>query len=251
LTALGAIGAVALLVSPVGFQLFATLTKDNHSGIPWPFWVPFLLGSAPLIVALYVMFVWLRAFMRREAKPLPSLIYSSAENRTTTSSNRTAEPTSVEFEEAYCELLRDAISNKERKVVVVIDNLDRLEKDDAKDVWSTLRTFFDKPLRHEDWFRKTWILVPFDKTSLTQAGEDEESRDTTRSPFIEKTFQAFFRIPPALLTNWEAYLIQQLELAFPEHKGTGEFHDIFRLYDYLREPLSEAPTPRQIKLFVK
>ncbi len=248
LTGLGALGALALLASPVSFQLFSIFTKDNKAGITLPQWVLFGFGSAPLLLSLYILLMWLRSYMQRNPRPIPSLIYSASENRTVTNTSRTAEPTSVEFEQAYCDLLRDAIGDSNRKVVLVIDNLDRLEATDAKAIWATLRTFFDKPIRSEPWFHKTWILVPFDseglKSSQTTGG------DTPANPFVEKTFQAFFRVPAPLLSNWEAYLYQQLAIALPHHKGSDEYHDIFRVYDNLKRLPSDTPTPRQLKLFV-
>lgn len=252
LTGLGAFGALALLLSPVGFQLFSAFTRDNKVVITWPIWTLFGLGTAPLIMGLVVLLVWARSYMQRKHRPFPSLIYSASENRVVTNTSRTAEPTSIEFEQAYCDLLRDAIGESDRKLLVVIDNLDRLDPADAKAIWATLRTFFDKPLRNEPWFHKTWILVPFDGDGLRTLRSSTSGTGVNgdANPFVEKTFQAFFRVPAPLLSNWEAYLYQQLAIALPRHAGSSEFHDIFRVYDNLKELPSDTPTPRQLKLFV-
>ena len=252
LTGLGAFGALALLLSPVGFQLFSAFTRDNKVAITWPIWTLFGLGTAPLIMGLVVLLTWARSYMQRKHRPFPSLIYSASENRVVTNTSRTAEPTSIEFEQAYCDLLRDAIGESDRKLLVVIDNLDRLDPADAKAIWATLRTFFDKPLRSEPWFHKTWILVPFDGDSLRtpRSSTSDTGVNGDVNPFVEKTFQAFFRVPAPLLSNWEAYLHQQLAIALPCHAQSNEFHDIFRVYDNLKELPSDTPTPRQLKLFV-
>ncbi len=193
LTGIGALGAFALLLSPVSLQVFALLSANyKNEATPWFIYIFFTLGSAPLLIAITMLVCW--ALDRKKDRngkkiPLPSLIYSSSENRVVGESYKTADPTTVEFEKAYCELLHDALSGNDQKVVIVVDNLDRLEPDDATSVWSTLRTFFDKQLRAADWFDRTWILVPFDEAALARTRSDD--KDTVVNPFVEKTFQAF------------------------------------------------------------
>jgi hypothetical protein len=67
--------------------------------------------------------------------------------------------------------------------------------------------------------------------------------------FLDKAFQATFRVPPVILTNRREFLLSQLRVAFPKH-AEAEFHNIFRLYDRLAFTGKEGATPRNIKIFV-
>jgi len=245
LEVIGLLGAFALVLSPVAFQLFGVVTKNVTGGITTGFWFIFALGASPLFVALYILLKWWRSYLHGEIQSLPAIIYSSSENEVTTASDRTPEPTSVEFEKTYCDLLKETIGKRNRRLVIVIDNLDRVGAEDARKIWSTLRTFFDKVLREEPWFEKTWIMLPFDEQALSGTNGAGQVDD----PFIEKTFQAFFRVPPVLLTNWGAFLKEQLHTALPLHSAE-DFQEVFRIYDYLKVNDGEPPTPRELKLFV-
>ena len=51
------------------------------------------------------------------------------------------EPTSVEFEDWFVALLGQALANSDRKLILILDNLDRVDKMDALAIWSTLQVF--------------------------------------------------------------------------------------------------------------
>jgi hypothetical protein len=56
---------------------------------------------------------------------------------------------------------------KRRRVVLVLDNLDRVEASDALSVWSTLQTFLGRAGAHHDrWFKQLWVLVLYDPRGI-------------------------------------------------------------------------------------
>lgn len=248
----GAFGALSLVLAPIGLALSSFL-KDV-TGTSHPKWtvVAFSLTLAPLAWALLLLIRWGYLRSQNQKVPLPSLTYTSNEDRKITESNLTPEPTSVEFESDYSDLLTDALGDKHRKILFVIDNLDRLSDDDAKAVWSTLRIFFDAPLRNKPWYQNVWILVPFDERAVARLWENGNGTKEIRkgAQFIEKTFQAFFRVPPPILTGWERFILSQLQMALPGHKNDPQLRTIFYFYDQMRPPSSPVPTPRELKLFV-
>lgn len=104
------------------------------------------------------------------------------------------EPTSVEFQYTFKKLLQKAFEGSEdKKLIVVMDNIDRIDPRKTLDIWSTMRSFFDFP--NEEWVEQLWLIVPFDKKSikelwnarktekqsakleLSAIGEDEDSED--------------------------------------------------------------------------
>lgn len=160
------------------------------------------------------------------------------------------------------------MANQRRRLLVVVDNLDRVDARDAVAIWATMRTFFDFDTRgRRPWLGRLWLLVPFDEGSVGKlwAGQTvfpvpdasaahvnyssgPSLADVARS-FTEKTFQVTFRVAQPVLSTWYDFLVKQLKLAFPAH-SEKDFHLVYRIYD-LREVVgSRPPTPREIKLFV-
>lgn len=252
LTKWGIAGAASLLIAPVALQLYQKIHFEWH-----PYWEGFALcmSALPLIVAIMLIVSWyVEEHHKPEAKrkPLPSLIFTSAENKITTKTSKTPDPTSVEFEKYYCDLLKESLGNNERRLVIVVDNLDRIDHDDARSIWATLRVFFDSSTDSSaDWHQRVWVLVPFDPEAINdlwQSSEYDAAKPAIAKHFLEKTFQATFRVPPIILSNWENYLLAQLRIAFPKHTS-GEFHLIFRIYDRLAVAGAVTPTPRNLKIF--
>lgn len=255
LTWWGAAGALSLLLAPVALQVYQKIQYRYH---PWWDGVALVISTAPLIVGITLLIYWLTAERRKpedRRKPLPSLLFTSTENNITSITSRTPDPTSVEFEKHYRNLLTDVLDGNQRRILLVVDNLDRVNHDYARSIWAALRVFFDPSVSNSSgWHTRVWVLVPFDPEAISDLWETDGSREPTNPSdlshhFLEKTFQATFRVPPIILLCWKDYLLRQLRTAFPHHSDS-EFHTIFRLYDRLRLYPNESITPRNLKVFV-
>ena len=76
---------------------------------------------------------------------------------------QTPDPTSVEFEAVFRDLLDEALKDKGRKLLLVVDNLDRVEPSDALSIWSTLQTFLGhSDYQRPEWINRLWVLIPYD-----------------------------------------------------------------------------------------
>ena len=97
------------------------------------------LSLLPIIISLIVWAVfnvipfflkWVHkdyANIIRNKYPDPfKLIAQEFDRETTTKTTTTPEPTSVEFEDTFSNLVLEAFSSHKRKVVIVLDNLDRI-----------------------------------------------------------------------------------------------------------------------------
>lgn len=256
LTIPGAIGAISLLLVPLAVQMYLKNTYAEHR--PWDI-TGLVFSVLPAALALFMLAWWLLTQSWRQKKDrrsIPSFISTGTESTTISETSKTADPTSVEFEKHYSELLTEAMAGNDRRLVIVVDNLDRITHDDARSIWATLRVFFDPSVDGSaGWHKRVWILVPFDPEAINDlwevAPENNGSRASMSRHFLEKTFQASFRVPPIILSNWENFLVTQLRSAFPSSNHTDdEFHTIFRLYDQLKPTDNGPPTPRNLKLFV-
>lgn len=200
----------------------------------------------------------------------------------------TPEPSSIEFEIRFRQVLTAVLGCTEpqrpgaaeeqqtakrsgdetEKLLIVLDNLDRLPAEEATRAFATLRIFLENR-KHEEWMKRLWLLVPYDAKSLRASpreyGASDESAQVIEDSFLEKFFQARFRLPQPVLLKWRKYLKDRLKEVLEGHadEADGDLLDgVVRLFEQARKndlitPLNQTkaaryafPTPREIKLFV-
>ena len=79
--------------------------------------------------------------------------------------------------------------------------------------------------------KKLWDISDEAHASPTELGEH----------FMEKAFQAMFRVPRPMLSQWKSFLIGALGSAMPQH-SPDDFGRVYGIYDLFRAGAS--PTPR-------
>ena len=86
----------------------------------------------------------------------------------------TPDPTSVEFESTFRDLMREALSSDSaRRLVLVVDNLDRVSADDARSIWATLQTFLHHSHdNREPWLDSLWVLLPYDRDGIARLWDE-------------------------------------------------------------------------------
>ena len=272
----------ALLV-PLGTALVAGslqrgVTFAASPPINWGLFIGLALSVAPLFV-VFGKLVWRfvrttrirsettghRDFRQNQDKKDTdalsewALLTGNAISETQQDTTESPEPTSIEFEDEFRRLMAAAMLGSEsRKAVLVLDNLDRVGPEDAFSIWSTLQTFLqDRSTRIEEWFKKIWIIVPYDKSGLRRLwiarGADSGDSDSNHfdgiaESFIDKSFQIRFEVPPPVLSNWKRYLSQLVNDALPQH--VKDAHDIYRIFNHCIAKQTGPPTPRELKLYV-
>lgn len=164
----------------------------------------------------------------------------------TQETTETPEPTSIEFEARFRDLMQECLSKDiSRKIVIIVDNLDRIDEAFALSIWSTLQTFLqDRTMKKDGWFSQLWIIVPYDRKGIQKlwsSSEDVSDKEVVNS-FIDKSFQLIFESPPLVLSNWKDYLINLLKKALPDHtkKKNLKKHIVFIISPLLPQ---ESPQP--------
>lgn len=183
--------------------------------------------------------------------------------------------TSLSFERLFKTLVRRALqADNDRRLVIVIDNLDRLSVEDALKVWTTMRVFLEMERDDAPWLDRFWLVVPYDRTALaeiwngdttspaqptgtqaTATGDDNEKKSPTihhsrPSSFLDKTFAIRFDVPPLLLANWEKALARYLRKALGEDLSEATIKGVSVLSRRFASEQNHPPTPRHLKLFV-
>ena len=171
----------------------------------------------------------------------------------------TPDPTSVEFESTFRDLMREALgSDSSRRLVLVVDNLDRVSADDARSIWATLQTFLHHSHdNREPWLDSLWVLLPYDRDGIARLWDESATvvNDETQPPatladsFIDKSIQVRFEVPLPLLSDWRAYLESTLRLALPDC-GEADSYTAYRPYAHRLADSDRAPSPREIKQYV-
>jgi hypothetical protein len=180
------------------------------------------------------------------------LLTGQATTESRTLVTETPDPTSVEFETLFRELCSEGLRDPERRLVLVIDNLDRVAPGDALAIWSALQTFVQhRGTERPAWALRLWLVVPFDPAGISRLwASDAPGRDVsgTVSSFLNKTFQVRFQIPPPTILHWRDYLRTALVEALPAHHE-DDFHGVYRAFA-LHRGHDVQPTPRDLRLFV-
>ena len=270
LTRAGIWFALTLLIIPVGSALISAGAALLASKSASETWALALLGIGifgVLAPAIYYGIMATVRHCRRESEArgseegrglseFPALVTGQASTESRTIVTQTPDPTSVEFESIFRSLLDEALADEDRKLLLVIDNLDRVQPSDALSIWSTLQTFLGhSDYRQADWIDRLWVLIPYDGNAILRLweGTGNDGTDATHAAlatsFLEKTFPIRFRVPPLLLLNWRDFLQEALQQALPKHQE-ADFHDVFRSFAITRGLETSAPTPRDVKTFV-
>jgi len=256
-------GIAALLV-PLGAALvgeFASRVTLQWTGrICVEFWLGAVLSLAPLWVFLYYLV----------AKKDRHFLTAESTEEITSETSLEEERSSVEFARYFDEII-GAIKACFDKIVMVIDNLDRIDRKDALRVWSTLQTFVQRknPRGEKGPSIAKWIVVPYARERLgwlwNRASEEKQeplpsdknskplalSRDEAPRAlsFMDKSFDLRLRVPTMILGDWQAFAKRCIHEAAPG-LSPADAETMLNVLNWSRDHLAEAPSPRQIKLYV-
>lgn len=266
-TKLGKGISASLILIPLGLTILSSAFDDGVSfflNISQPPSIKFIIGLL-LSLSPFLLLLLNALFLSKAPKETGdsetdsnwALLQGDSITTTRTETVETPNPTSNEFEDYFVKLMKEALSSSpERKLVIVLDNLDRVEADTALSIWSTLQTFLqDQKHLASNWFKQIWIIVPYDLVGLkriwnTAEFHDDEAITLTQS-FVDKNFQVNFEVPPPVLSDWQNYLEGLLHDVFPDH-STNDCLEIIRVFDSYRTHVKKTDiiTPRELKLFV-
>ncbi len=235
----------------------------------WPWWPNFLSKHAS------------KDERKQNAGSILSLYSKKIDDNVITTAHETMGPTSIEFQEYFSDLVTEYLKDGTRKLVLVLDNLDRVPARTARTLWATLRVFAEccENAKNTEWAKRTWFIVPYDPSAAKRLWDDDEEQDNHQdaestkpaknedsdvnakkvqpiSPmlsaaFLDKTFQIRFDVPPLLLADWKNYLHEQLIQSIPNiDSQEAAIHRVYLLSRHMAQQKKRPPTPRHLKLYV-
>ena len=261
-TALGKWLSIAMFFVPLGV---AFLSKVNFSALTlwgspyWLFIIGLLFSGAPLLVILGNLIHIIVKKERREKGIFSSqnwaFLQEKADQEIIQEVSEEDERTSIEFERYFEQIIKKVFDNsKIKKLVLVIDNLDRVDIKDALKIWSTLQTFLAQRTQiwtKQDWFEKIWIIVPYDSEGLSRLWNKIPNCPACdlSKPFFDKCFQLRIEVPKPIFTGWENFARQMMEEAFVDWPQKDK-DEVIRVLRMTRKDLTDIPTPRKIKNYI-
>ena len=258
----------AAIIAGAGAALFAIvlsvcavlLEVGLNDEAMFPSWPGITLATVLFAAVTSVMlFLFHRSRSGNASDEWLTLFSVQSVTETTSERIETPDPTSIEFESTFRELMRQALGGEvQRRLVLVVDNLDRVAPQDARTIWATLQTF----LHHsqddkEDWIDSLWVVLPYDRAGLADlwaeaSSNPPDSRSTVISvadSFLDKSIQARFEVPLPLLSDWRSYLEAVLRSALPECQEVSHYQ-AYRLFAHkLASEGGRAPSPREVKQY--
>ncbi len=203
--------------------------------------VKILFSSSILILAMvsFIIYTFYKRIVHKEWANLSSLFYlykgKELEN-TTFEVLSDLEPSVKEFKN-WIQSISSGL--KDKKLLIVYDNMDRLPPKKVEEIWSSIHTFFA-----EEQYDKIHIIIPFDRKHLQKAFEYEDSTSQINE-FINKTFSLIYRVTPPILTDWKKFFQIKFYEAFKDSEN-DELPLVVSIFDRLKERF----TPRDIIVFL-
>jgi hypothetical protein len=218
-----------------------------------------------------------------------SFINGDKQDTTTYQTSTENERTSVQFEDHFCQILKIIFPLEEynSKLIIFIDNLDRIDQNVSLSVWSTLQTFFDKINQKnetEPELKKVWVIVPYDETGLMRLWdnkyfhdsnptknlkeENQKSEDgsliekksyqnSCSKSYFDKCFQLRLGVPRMVISSWENFFFnkfdeafQKIDLELDDEKRKNFRDEILDVLKRTRESINDIPTAREIITYI-
>lgn len=272
-TAFGQLLLTSLLLFPFGSLIVVNSLKPpaNRGAPPIAFdWAVTSVGIFFMLLPFLIILInWLCVRNDEEKKEsLFSIFYQKSHTDEISKTSESLDASTIEFQEKFDQLMSDLLEPVDTKLVIVLDNLDRLNSKEVEDVWPVLRAFLDNPkFSASPWFRRLWVLVPYAQEGLNgslsksnhnrdleendvfKAGDDSRDGYALRKKdphFLEKIFQLKIFIPAPILSNWRLYLENLLAQAFGDDCDADKAHIIYILLTR-HYGFSDPPGPRELK----
>ena len=242
-------------LSPLTFS--ASMGEDSFVG-------PARWIAVIYVALIYALFLW--AFVsdaKQWTRNAIKLAFSSAAKVFTKETDydeltqhiKENSPTSERFQSFFRKVLSDVQKEGDR-VILVMDNIDRLPKDLLLQFWAETRSIVSN-VSHAEELKNAHItgIIPFDTKCIVEAykegdtAKEAEAIHSARS-IIEKTFDTTVKVSPPLSTDWRSFLNTCLIKAFQHDISEKEKYRIYRLLDMHFKEKSMYPTPRAIISYI-
>ena len=151
------------------------------------------------------------------------------------------------YEKYLMELLRIAKKHSPSgKVVIALDNLDRLAPDQAKNAWDSIQLFANAVEGHNDSIIESWILLPISMKTMDSI--DGETHSANESGSLSKLFIVQYEIPTPIRSEWKTSALSNIGHAFPD-ANSETIQYVFSVLNNL-DRMINVRNPRETKRLI-
>lgn len=178
---------------------------------------------------------------------------------------REIDPSDYEFHTTLRRIL-STVQSETQRVVVVLDNIDRLPQKEIRDYWAAVRSIFSGSHKTTSFCHNETItaIVPYDRLHIegsvnegsvaecsakAKVTKQELTRLSSRELF-SKTFDEVLTVSPPVLSNAREFFAEKLEEALPEQISKDHGFRTYRIFTELLRAEGGVTTPRQVVSFV-
>ncbi|MDS7595472.1 KAP family NTPase [Agrobacterium tumefaciens] len=170
---------------------------------------------------------------------------------------REIDPNDFEFQTTLREILSIVQSDMVR-VVIVLDNIDRLPRKEINEYWAQVRAVFsgNPAVRNLDPKKSVTVIVPYHR-HLVEEQKFPEGVQTHAaiSPLgareiFTKTFDEILQVSPPVMSNSREFFIAGMGKALPEVSDSDELFRVYLIFDRIIRNQNGSATPRQIIGFI-
>ncbi|QSE99169.1 P-loop NTPase fold protein [Fulvivirga lutea] len=240
---------ISVIYTPTALAFKDEFTFEDWLYIPAIIWKVLLWGLPWLIV--FALFIKHLIDSRKNSKGFRELLKSAFQETFQVYTDKQKKETKIEtiseyeppvkaFQDWMSEIDKDL---KDKKLVLVLDNFDRLPKNHILNVWSSIHVFFA-----EKTYTNIKVIIPFDRKHIKNAFKDlngESENENFADDYINKTFDIVFRVAPPILSSWKIFFKTNWKNAFPSF-SEDEYERVELAYEILRPNI----TPREIVAFI-
>ncbi|MEI4480657.1 MULTISPECIES: P-loop NTPase fold protein [unclassified Phyllobacterium] len=205
---------------------------------------------------------WRQTFAKLRIAISQTLLISARqyENQEVTQYIRETDPNDFEFQSTLREILT-VVQGKNIRVVMVLDNIDRLPKKEIADYWALVRAVFSRGPLSKTTGNKNPVtaIVPYDR-HLIEGKDDAPSTDSVENfgsisslgsrEIFSKTFDEILTVSPPVMSNSRDFFLQKIGEALSGFSDTDELFRVYLIFNRILRVENGKATPRQIISFI-
>jgi len=131
----------------------------------------------------------------------------------------------------YMRIISEIIKNK--KMIIVFDDIDRMQEESIYEFWGTLHNLFA-----DSTYNNIFVIVPFGREQIKNIFKSDE--------YINKTFDVIYRVSLPILSDYNSFFKIKWENALGSIVDNGQYSRVFQIFDMC----SLNITPRNIIAFI-
>ena len=153
---------------------------------------------------------------------------------------------SISYEQYLIELLElsKTFLGNSFKLIVVLDNLDRLSEQNINDAWNSIQIFANQMDRHSNKRIESWLILPISNKTIKSIDSDQDYIDGK----LSKLFTIRYEILVPIRSEWKSSILDNISKAFPNAEPqTSQY--LFSVLNSINL-VSSSRRPRENKLLI-